>query len=106
MLSIDYGSLARKLGSFGNFVPSETEPRHNLPSPSILDETAHVALPGSPYHGLDRYAARKAVLAAQAAGMRCVVIPNELTVAMDLSGAEHRFESLATVSLQTLLDAS
>ena len=36
--------------------------RHNLPSPSILDETAHVALPGSPYHGLDRYAARDRIL--------------------------------------------
>jgi valyl-tRNA synthetase len=36
--------------------------RHNLPSPSILDETAHVALPGSPYDGLDRYAARERIL--------------------------------------------
>jgi valyl-tRNA synthetase len=37
--------------------------RHNLPSPSILDETAHVALPGSPYDGLDRYAARERMVA-------------------------------------------
>ena len=37
--------------------------RHNLPSPSILDETAHVALPGSPYDGLDRYAARERIVA-------------------------------------------
>ncbi|HWW99087.1 MAG TPA: valine--tRNA ligase, partial [Edaphobacter sp.] len=36
--------------------------RHNLPQPSILDETAHVALPGSPYDGLDRYAARERML--------------------------------------------
>jgi HAD superfamily hydrolase (TIGR01509 family) len=49
---------------------------------------------------------RNGMLAAQAAGMRCVVVPNELTIAMDLDGADHRFESLATVSLQTLLDAS
>jgi len=49
---------------------------------------------------------RNGMLAAQAAGMRCVVVPNELTVAMDLTGADHRFESLATVSLQMLLDAS
>jgi beta-phosphoglucomutase-like phosphatase (HAD superfamily) len=47
---------------------------------------------------------RNGMLAAQAAGMRCVVVPNELTVAMDLSGADHRFESLATVSLRLLLD--
>lgn len=49
---------------------------------------------------------RNGMLAAQAAGMRCVVVPNELTIAMDLGGADHRFESLAAVSLQTLLDAS
>lgn len=49
---------------------------------------------------------RNGMLAAQAAGMRCVVVPNELTVAMDLSGADHRFESLAAVSLRTLLDGS
>ena len=49
---------------------------------------------------------RNGMLSAQAAGMRCVVVPNVLTVAMDLTGAEHRFESLAAVSLQTLLDVS
>jgi valyl-tRNA synthetase len=37
--------------------------RHNLPNPSILDETAHVDLPGSPYDGLDRYAARERIVA-------------------------------------------
>jgi valyl-tRNA synthetase len=37
--------------------------RHHLPSPSILDETAHILLPGSPYHGLDRYDARERILA-------------------------------------------
>ena len=49
---------------------------------------------------------RNGMLAAQAAGMRCVVVPNELTVAMDLTGADHRFASLTEVSLQMLLDAS
>jgi valyl-tRNA synthetase len=37
--------------------------RHNLPNLVILDETAHVLLPGSPYHGLDRYAAREKIVA-------------------------------------------
>jgi valyl-tRNA synthetase len=37
--------------------------RHNLPSPSILDETAHIDLPGSPYNGLDRYEARERIVA-------------------------------------------
>ena len=49
---------------------------------------------------------RNGMLAAQAAGMRCVVVPNELTVAMDLAGADQRFESLAAVSLEELLGRS
>ena len=49
---------------------------------------------------------RNGMLSAHAAGMRCIVVPNELTVAMDLTGADHRFESLAAVSLDELLDGS
>jgi valyl-tRNA synthetase len=37
--------------------------RHNLAAPSILDETAHITLPGSPYDGLDRYGAREKIVA-------------------------------------------
>ncbi len=37
--------------------------RHNLAAPSILDETAHITLPGSPYDGLDRYEARDRIVA-------------------------------------------
>jgi valyl-tRNA synthetase len=48
--------------------------RHNLPQPSILDETAHVDLPGSPYDGLDRYAARERMLIdLEAAGLLVAV---------------------------------
>ena len=36
--------------------------RHNLPQINIMDATAHIDLPGSPYHGLDRYVARKRIL--------------------------------------------
>ncbi len=36
--------------------------RHDLPNLTILDETAHVLLPGSKYHGLDRYAAREKIV--------------------------------------------
>ena len=36
--------------------------RHNLPQSSILDETAHIDLPGSPYDGLDRYVAREKIV--------------------------------------------
>ena len=37
--------------------------RHSLPSLSVLDTTARIHLPGSKYHGLDRYAARTAIVA-------------------------------------------
>ena len=36
--------------------------RHDLPQLSIMDETARIDLPGSPYHGLDRYAARERIV--------------------------------------------
>ncbi len=36
--------------------------RHDLPQLNIMDETAHIDLPGSPYHGLDRYAARERIV--------------------------------------------
>jgi valyl-tRNA synthetase len=36
--------------------------RHGLPNLSILDETAHVALPGSHYDGMERYAAREKII--------------------------------------------
>ena len=36
--------------------------RHSLPRLTIMDETAHIHLPGSPYHGLDRFAAREQIV--------------------------------------------
>ena len=36
--------------------------RHSLLSLSILDQTAHIDLPGSPFHGLDRYEARNRIV--------------------------------------------
>jgi valyl-tRNA synthetase len=37
--------------------------RHDLPSMTIFDETAHVLLPGSPYDGMDRFDAREKIVA-------------------------------------------
>ncbi len=34
--------------------------RHSLPQLTILDQTAHIDLPGSPFHGLDRFEAPQA----------------------------------------------
>ena len=36
--------------------------RHGLPSIAIFDESARVSLPGSPYHGMDRFAAREKIV--------------------------------------------
>jgi valyl-tRNA synthetase len=36
--------------------------RHNLPQPNILDERANINLPGSPYDGMERYAARERIV--------------------------------------------
>ena len=36
--------------------------RHNLPKLTIMDEQARIDLPGSPYHGVDRYAARERIV--------------------------------------------
>ncbi len=36
--------------------------RHNLPQLNVLDERAHITLDGSPYDGMDRFAARERIL--------------------------------------------
>jgi valyl-tRNA synthetase len=37
--------------------------RHNLPNINVMDETAHINAEGGAYQGLDRYAARKRIVA-------------------------------------------
>ena len=57
--------------------------RHNLPAPVILDETAHVNLPGSPYHGLDRFEARTRIVAdLEAAGLLVAIKDHSLAIAI------------------------
>jgi valyl-tRNA synthetase len=57
--------------------------RRSLPSLTILDETAHVALPGSPYHGLDRFVAReKIVTDLEAAGLLVAIKDHNLAIAL------------------------
>src|SRR3954452_7296200 len=46
--------------------------RHNLPMPTIMDETAHIANTGTEFDGLERFAARKAVTEALRAQGRIV----------------------------------
>ncbi len=57
--------------------------RHNLAAPSILDETAHITLPGSPYNGLDRYAAREKIIAdLEAQGLLESIKDHTLTIGL------------------------
>jgi valyl-tRNA synthetase len=55
--------------------------RHNLPSPSIMDTQARINLEGSPYHGLDRFEARKRIVAdLEAAGLLVAIKDHTLTL--------------------------
>jgi valyl-tRNA synthetase len=55
--------------------------RHNLPQLSIMDTQARIALAGSPYDGLDRFAARKQILAdLEAAGHLVAIKDHTLTL--------------------------
>ena len=55
--------------------------RHNLPSPSIMDTTAKISLAGSPYDGMDRFEARKRILAdLEAQGFLVAIKDHTLTL--------------------------
>jgi valyl-tRNA synthetase len=57
--------------------------RHSLPSLTIMDETAHIDLPGSPYHGLDRFDARTRIVAdLDAAGLLVDIKDHSLAIAI------------------------
>ncbi len=58
--------------------------RHNLPQPSIMDTQARIALPGSPYDGLDRFEARKRIVADLEASGHLVAI-KEHTLTLPIS---------------------
>ncbi len=55
--------------------------RHHLPSLSIMDQQARIELEGSPYHGLDRFEARRRIVAdLEAAGLLVAVKDHTLTL--------------------------
>src|ERR1035438_5576897 len=57
--------------------------RHALPTVTILDETARVHLPGSSYHGLDRFEARERIVAdLEAAGLLVAVKDHQFAIAL------------------------
>jgi valyl-tRNA synthetase len=58
--------------------------RHNLPQLSIMDEKAHIKLPGSSYDGLDRFVARKQIVADLEASGHLVAVKDH-TITLPIS---------------------
>jgi valyl-tRNA synthetase len=85
----EFGSGCVKITPAHDFNDHEVGKRHNLAQINILTIDAKIELPGSPYHGLDRYAARKKIVAdLEAANLLAEVKPHKLMVPRgDRSGA-------------------
>ena len=58
----EFGSGCVKITPAHDFNDYEVGMRHALPKINIFDDNAAINLPDTPYHGLDRYDARKKVL--------------------------------------------
>jgi valyl-tRNA synthetase len=58
-----FGTGAVKITPAHDHDDYDTGRRHGLDMPTILDDTAHVTNTGTPYDGLDRYAARRRIIA-------------------------------------------
>jgi valyl-tRNA synthetase len=57
--------------------------RHKLASITILDIEAHIDLPGSPYHGMDRFVAREKIVAdLEAVGLLVAIKDHNLAIAL------------------------
>jgi valyl-tRNA synthetase len=82
--------------------------RHNLPKLIIMDEKAQIDLPGSPYHGLDRYVAREQIVAdLEAAGLLVEIKDHPMSVATSQrTGAviEPRLSKQWFIKIQPLAD--
>jgi len=57
-----FGTGAVKITPAHDHDDHATGVRHGLPMPTILDDAAHIANTGTPYDGLERYAARSRIL--------------------------------------------
>ncbi len=77
----EFGSGCVKITPAHDFNDYEVGRRHNLPLINIMHPDARIHLPGSPYDGLDRYVARKRILAdLEAQGLLERSEPHKLTV--------------------------
>ncbi len=76
-----FGTGALKITPAHDPADYETAKRHDLPMITVLDETAAVRGTGTAYDGLDRYEARRRIVAdLEAAGDLVETRPHELTI--------------------------
>ncbi len=85
----EFGSGCVKITPAHDFNDAEVGKRHDLEKINILDNNAAINLEGSPYHGQDRYLARKNIVADfDAAGLLEKIVEHKLMVPRgDRSGA-------------------
>ncbi len=77
----EFGSGCVKITPAHDFNDYEVGKRHRLPLFNIFTNDARIDLPGSRYHGLDRFAARKQIVAdLEAAGLIDKIAPHKLMV--------------------------
>ncbi len=77
----EFGSGCVKITPAHDFNDYEVGKRHQLPLINILFPDARISLAGSPYHGLDRYDARKKIVAdLETAGLLEKTEPHKLMV--------------------------
>jgi valyl-tRNA synthetase len=77
----EFGTGCLKITPAHDFNDYEVGARHQMEPINILDPNAAIDLPGSPYHGLDRFAARKAIVAdLQAQGLIDRIVDHSLMV--------------------------
>jgi valyl-tRNA synthetase len=76
-----FGSGCVKITPAHDFNDYEVGQRHQLPLINVFDPSARIQLPGSPYHGLDRYEARKRIVSdLENAGLLDGIKPHKLMV--------------------------
>ena len=77
----EFGSGCVKITPAHDFNDYEVGKRHNLPQTNILTIDAKIDLPGSTYHGLDRFEARKKIVAdLEAQELLAEIKPHKLMV--------------------------
>jgi HAD superfamily hydrolase (TIGR01509 family) len=94
--------VARGLRDYFGVVRTVEDVARAKPDPELY-LSALAALSVAPENALAIEDSRHGMMAAKAAGMRCLVVPNEITQSFDFSEADLVLESLVDVELASLL---